>query len=632
MTSGEKSQQNVCRVQLAGKWIGPARRRDAVSLGASTVFTTDFQSLSVFRIVFAVYLLGDYWTGVSPYFDDFFTNSGILPLFALASDVDVPVAIAIARVLEASRLPTVLPYVYPAALICFGIGYRTRLANGIVFVLNSYLFWRNPYILSGAEDVARLLLLWCLFLPMNRYWSIDAALDQQPRDRPYPRLPFAALRLQITSIYFFAGIFKLVGPAWRDGTAVAMVLQDNMYGGTSVGLYLVHNFPTLLGAVTYATIGLQVLLPLLIYSPRYNDLTRGFALASLAVMHLSFVLFLNIGGFPFVCLTSLILLIPDRWWNRLLRKRRARLARVTIFYEPDCGFCYRVSLLLREFLVSPTTAVQPASVDAQAHRLLTNHNSWVIRSADGTFYLKWHAVAYLLKQNPLLALLGWLTDLPCMRAKMHWVYDCIGAHRQVLGAITRYILPLRKERPIRAEAEIICGVLMWLALICNVMSLPWPGKDRIGSVISSKPAGRSQFFEALQVGQSWSLFAPVPTHYQHRYQVSATTIEDTPIELMEHARHPLFWEPDAYRVKFATHRWMTYFAHLNARTKEQLTSFGSYLCWWARRPDQGLDARLREVEIRQFILAFDEIWARDTRPAVQQTKTCDQARPQAHGE
>src|SRR5262249_28602399 len=134
-----------------------------------------------------------------------------LPLAALASDADIPVAVAISRVLEALKLPLIVPYLYPIALVAFGAGYRTRWSNAIVFVLNSTLFWRNPYILSGAEDLARLLLLWCLFLPMSRYWSVDAALDPQPRERPWPTLPFVALRLPITSVYFFAGIFKLAG-------------------------------------------------------------------------------------------------------------------------------------------------------------------------------------------------------------------------------------------------------------------------------------------------------------------------------------------------------------------------------------------------------------------------------------
>src|SRR5262249_28602400 len=97
---------------------------------------------------------------------------------------------------------------------------------------------------------------------------------------------------------------SLPGWAWRDGSAVALVLRDNTYAGTPMGLYLADHFPALLGAVTYAVIGLQVLLPLLIYSPWRNDLTRGIALAGLAAMHLSFIVLLDIDGFPLMSMAA----------------------------------------------------------------------------------------------------------------------------------------------------------------------------------------------------------------------------------------------------------------------------------------------------------------------------------------
>jgi hypothetical protein len=219
--------------------------KDWVTTAAARIVTPNFQSLSAFRIALAGCLLGDYLLGIRPFFDDFYGEAGILPLSALLSDPGLPIATTISRLLDALGLPLVLPYLYPLALFTFGIGYRTRLSNAVVLLLNSYLYWRNVYVVSGAEDLARLLLIWCLFLPLNRYWSVDAALDPQPRERPYPVLPFVALRLQIVWLYVFSGLFKLAGARWLDGSAVAMVLTDNMFGATPVGLFLAGHFPGL---------------------------------------------------------------------------------------------------------------------------------------------------------------------------------------------------------------------------------------------------------------------------------------------------------------------------------------------------------------------------------------------------
>ncbi|MGQ0674589.1 MAG: HTTM domain-containing protein, partial [Rhodospirillales bacterium] len=315
---------------------GPANDR---SMAAA-----DLMSLSIFRILFALFLLGDYAINLTPYYADFYGEAGIAPMAMLAADPDIVVTKAIAWALETLRLGAMLPVLYPAALLAFALGYRTRLANAAVLLFFLYLYWRNYYLNSGAEALTRLLLIWCLFLPLNRYWSIDSALDPQPRERPCPRLPILAVRLQIVSLYIFSALFKLAGPAWLGGAAVGMALRDNMFGGTPAGLFVAATLPWLAAAATYATIAFQLAMPFMVYSPWRNDWLRAAALAGAALMHLSFIVFLNIGTFPYICLAMLALLAPDEWWRRLLRRRGERLGRVRIFYDPDCGFCHRVCL------------------------------------------------------------------------------------------------------------------------------------------------------------------------------------------------------------------------------------------------------------------------------------------------
>jgi vitamin K-dependent gamma-carboxylase-like protein len=575
------------------------------------ILATDFQALSVFRIFFSVYLLWDYVIEVAPYFQEFYGDRGILPLSALAADTRHWAPSIMARVLEATKIPFVLPILYPLALVAFGIGYRTRLFTGVAFVFNSYLFWRNPYINSGAQDLARLLLLWCLFLPMNRYWSVDAALDPLPRDRHYSALPFLAVRLQISSLYFFAALFKLAGPSWLDGSAISLALTDNVFGGTPVGLYLVAHHSRLLAFATYATIAFQLTMPFMVYSPWYNFYTRSFALAGLALMHLSFILCLNIGGFPYLCLIMLILLTPDTWWNFILSGRRARLARVQIFYEPGCDFCHRVSLLLRECLLSPTTQVLPANVDAEANELLTANNSWVVRGVDGDVYLKWRAMAYLLKQNPLSAPFGYLTELAPVSAPMARFYDFIGANRKRLGRAARFFFPSRSGGQLGMPAQALCGMLMWLALICNIWTVRWSALPWSAGVQSSAPTNViPPLFDLLQIGQKWDLFAPTPIHLQRHYRVRAQMTDGSSFDLMERLPVPLVRD-DGFRNIFASHRWLKYFDRLSDLTEGEWAAFGQFLCGQAR---DYLAPALKSVEIARFKQSPDELWNPDLTP------------------
>ena len=93
----------------------------------------------------------------------------------------------------------------------------------------------------------------------------------------------------------------------------------------------------------------------------------------------------------------------------------------------------------------------PASADPEALRLLTEHNSWVVRGADGSVHLKWQALVYLMRENLLLAPLGWLTDLPSLRTAMARLYDAIGRQRRRLerlrAACYRSGLSRRSVRP-----------------------------------------------------------------------------------------------------------------------------------------------------------------------------------------
>jgi hypothetical protein len=563
----------------------------------------DFQSLSLFRVVFAVYLLAHFYLLELPSFVDFYGDASVLPPATLAADRvrGLWLTSPVWRALDAIRVRAWLPVLYPAALFAFAIGYRTRLANFIVYVLNTFVFMQDFFILSGAELLAHLLLLWCLFLPLDRYWAVDGALDPRPRDRPYPLLPFLALRLQITSVYVFAALFKLTMSSWLDGSAVSWSLQDNVFGGRATGLYLVDHSPMLLSVLTELVIVLQLAFPFLIYCPWRNDLTRGFALAATAGMHSSFIFCLAIGPFPYISLTMLLLLVPDRWVAQLLRARRARLARVAVFYEPGCVLCQKISLLLREFLLSPTAAVLPASADAEALRLLSENRSWVVRRADGAMLLKWQALAYLLRQNPFFAPLGWLSDRLTLQPWFDRLYDFIGKHRRGLGKITKVVLPFHSPAPVGKPAQALCGLLAAVSLAVNVISIEPPAfgaarDDRSIRFAHRAPSWLVELAVDLQVWQGWALFVP-PPHWRRDYRLIGYNADGTGLDLMARLPvPPVLGAPDG-RLIFADTRWQKLFSQFDLLTGRDWASFGRYLCHSAQHGNLPPTFAIRVIQL-----------------------------------
>jgi hypothetical protein len=175
------------------------------------------------------------------------------------------------------------------------------------------------------------------------------ARDPETRRRAWPALPFIAMRLQLSALYFFSGLFKLEGAPWRDGTALNGILQDTLFSASPAGLFFVAQFPVLPIAVNYLVIAFQLSFPYLIYSPWRNELTRGIALIGSAAMHLSFIVFLSIGGFPYLCLIMLILLVPDAGSNSCCAAGASRpisSARLSPARRCD-GFCRFIAISRR---------------------------------------------------------------------------------------------------------------------------------------------------------------------------------------------------------------------------------------------------------------------------------------------
>ena len=179
----------------------------------------------------------------------------------------------------------------------------------------------------------------------------------------------------------------------------------------------------------------------------------------------------------------------------------------------------RISLLLREFLAG---AVRQGDAGERRSRSAAaadraHHGSCAAPTA---VHLKWQALVYLMRENLLLAPLGWLTDLPSLRTAMAR-FTTRSVASAGAGARLRAACYRSGPQPaIGPAAEILCGTLMWLALVSNVMSLNGVLFDSkflfFGG--TSKSVSRNNAFDALQIGQSWRLFAPMPVHAQHHYQ------------------------------------------------------------------------------------------------------------------
>ena len=204
-----------------------------------------------------------------------------------------------------------------AVALC--IGYETRLATVASWLMLVSLHNRVPLVLGGADNLARLLLFWGMFLPLGAAWSVDAWMAKRKGIRRSTAdsvlsVASAASLLQMAFVYLFSAAFKS-NPDWFQGTAVAAAFGDGFFGKPLAAKLLA--FPTLLSVLTISVLIVEWLAPFLLFSPIRTASARLWVLGFLALMHVGIEITLNVGLFSLVSLSGLLLFVPSMAWRKL---------------------------------------------------------------------------------------------------------------------------------------------------------------------------------------------------------------------------------------------------------------------------------------------------------------------------
>jgi predicted DCC family thiol-disulfide oxidoreductase YuxK len=242
-----------------------------------------------------------------------------------------------------------------------------------------------------------------------------------------------------------------------------------------------------------------------LYGPFLMFLTAYFAPARLVIqflfitLHLGFLLFLGVGQFPWISITSLLAFTPSAFWDYLGKRVRTpeRLA-VRIFYDEPCSFCKKLCLILRSFLLFPETPVTPAQQVPKIHAILEKHNSWVVMDAAERAHVRWDAMLTLIRHSPIFGWLAPVLSLAAMRNLGEKFYSWVANNRERLADKTAPWLVMREERTrsswITSDIVLVLFVIMLLANITYVRNRPMP------------PAALEKALRSLNLYQPWTMF------------------------------------------------------------------------------------------------------------------------------
>ncbi|MFO0807195.1 MAG: hypothetical protein U0746_01075 [Gemmataceae bacterium] len=107
----------------------------------------------------------------------------------------------------------------------FAVGYQTRITSVLTWLAGLAYFQRNPLVLFGQDTMMNLCLFYLMMAPCGQVWSVDAWLAKRrgtyKGTAPSVSANFVLRGLQIhyCLMYMSAGLSKLKGQSWWNGTA-----------------------------------------------------------------------------------------------------------------------------------------------------------------------------------------------------------------------------------------------------------------------------------------------------------------------------------------------------------------------------------------------------------------------------
>ncbi len=156
------------------------------------------------------------------------------------------------------------------------LGVFPRCAAACVWLAAVSYAWRNMDILHSGDNLIRIGAFFLIFARSDGALSLSrgvsrwlfprAAPDPVTPYEPVPAWPQRILQLQLCIIYLAAGIWKTMGPTWRNGTAVGLVLQLGEFQRFPIPDFFLT--PLMSQVFTYGTLAFELGFPVLIWIPR----------------------------------------------------------------------------------------------------------------------------------------------------------------------------------------------------------------------------------------------------------------------------------------------------------------------------------------------------------------------------
>ncbi len=557
----------------------------------------DYRSMALYRALVGLLIMLDVLHRV-PDFTNFYTDVGLVPRSLFTNEMAMPWSFSLLM----ANGSTGFVWVMFGLQLLFGfmilIGFKTRWAIFGAYLMSVSIHNRNWLVNNGGDDAFRALLFFSIFLPLNRFFSVDSALtkNKEPQDESEFSSWTMVFTLQAFVIYFVSYLLKN-HPMWRsDFTAIFFSSRLDIFA-TPAGIWL-REFPTFLKISTIFTSFTEFICPLLLVfsflAGKRWWWVKLFAIALFLGLHTGIAFTMWIGLFPFYCMAMWCIFFPSQVWDLYVSQFRQRgFGKITLYFDGDCRFCEKAVLIIREFLLLPEVAIVKAQDSQIIHKHMIKENSWVIVNEKGDRFFHFSAFLQVMKHSPLLFLFTPIFDRSFFLKLFNVIYHWIAGNRQLMSKWSQYILFQEPRKKIKSLSLLyqIFGIYIFLCLFTWNLATIKPLKF-------TNPVIFQATSRWLHLYQEWNMFAPFPKLDNVWVEIPAILSDGSEIELLTGSRDVISnKEKDFYQL-IPNEHWRKFYLNLGDKT-DYARYYGGYLCreWNVRGKKLVPNTSLKKLEI-----------------------------------
>ncbi len=629
MTSAATPSDGPSPIRAAGRFL---RDRYAVA---------DLRTLGIYRLVAGFLLFADnirHWVE-APYF---YSNEGMLKnhfvLFRPFSGHNFSVFNAFSSLPEVHVIFALAAIVY----FCVFVGFHTRVAGILAFVLVTSLDNRLVLTENGGYVVQNLAAFWCAILPVGRRFSVDAWLRsfRERKERahgdlttrfeppwkvaPYVSIGAALVTLNLAVVYLFNVVNKS-GAVWRNGETVHYVLHlDRMITGLAVFFRDILPYWATMG-LSWAVLAHEAMLLTLILAPFGRRITRPLAIVGIWLLHTTFGVMMRLGPFSWFMVAWSFVLIQRENWDTLEAFHRRRAGTRVVVYDRSSGLAFFLARVLLRMDGLGLLRFEPSSTEGRVPLLAVSETN------GGASVLGPEALKSIARALPLGAPI-WLVLRLLSLGLLPRLYTYAEAHRE---AVARFwglrspseTGPLLDSAP-PAPSSLASTVERWRGRAGQVFfayvfvlftwqtvqenkAIPKEVKTYLAPPWIPAPlhAVMTACIQYPRLFQGWNMFSPNPITEDGSLTVEAWTIDGRHIDPFT-GEAPDLDLTDA-RGLGLNQIWQDYFNRIRLdRNKAYRQGLSEYLQAW----------HLRTGRPEDELVAFDVYWVRDQCPKPHEDK------------